>query len=347
MALAAESSCAFKAAGGLRIFGPTLPPHGSNRTKEFARIMAKYHYSDGGYRHGVCRCRWMRGFASLPAVFEVRRAGGRQGRSDRRDAGGGRRRTERHAARRQVRRRQGRGRDFHGTRNFRSCVSCRAARVWPMALAQDHKRAFDGDKGPNTGGMGAYSPLPFVTAEDERYALEKILAADGRRDGRRRVSVRRGAVRRSDEDSAGDQGDRVQRSFRRSRNRGRAAAPERAISSISSALWPMERIRGSNGMISRRWASYWRRRAIPAPMRRDTRSRDSTGRKRAVYHMGTKSDGGRILTAGGRVLFVVGKGATLVEARANALKDVAQIGCDNLFTGPISDTGHLNNSWKI
>ena len=47
-------------------------------------------------------------------------------------------------------------------------------KVWPMALAQDHKRAFDGDKGPNTGGMGAYSPLPFVTAEDERDALERF-----------------------------------------------------------------------------------------------------------------------------------------------------------------------------
>ena len=48
-------------------------------------------------------------------------------------------------------------------------------KVWPMVLAQDHKRAYDGDEGPNTGGMGAYSPLPFITAEDERYALEKVL----------------------------------------------------------------------------------------------------------------------------------------------------------------------------
>ena len=153
------------------------------------------------------------------------------------------------------------------------------------------------------------------------------------------LSVRRGAVRRSDEDSAGDQGDRVQRSFRRSRNRGRAAAPEERYRRYLLRRGRRQRIRSSNGMISRRWASYWRRRAIPAPMRRDTRSRGSTGSEGAVYHMGTKADGGRILTAGGRVLFVVGKGATLAEAHANALRDVAH--ASNATTSSIStDIGH-------
>jgi phosphoribosylamine--glycine ligase len=55
----------------------------------------------------------------------------------------------------------------------------------PLATSQDHKRALDGDLGPNTGGMGVYSPVPFVTDEEldqmvetERRVLEQ-LAADG------------------------------------------------------------------------------------------------------------------------------------------------------------------------
>jgi phosphoribosylamine--glycine ligase len=47
--------------------------------------------------------------------------------------------------------------------------------IIPMVSAQDHKRILDGDKGPNTGGMGAYSPAPVVTPELEKEILEKIL----------------------------------------------------------------------------------------------------------------------------------------------------------------------------
>ena len=54
--------------------------------------------------------------------------------------------------------------------------------------------------------------------------------------------------------------------------------------------------------------------------------------------MGTRADGDRILTAGGRVLFVVGTGKNLAEARKNALDGVARIDCDNLFHR--TDIGH-------
>jgi len=47
--------------------------------------------------------------------------------------------------------------------------------VYPMVIAQDHKRAFDGDRGPNTGGMGAYSPVPQIDDLVTRQAVKEIL----------------------------------------------------------------------------------------------------------------------------------------------------------------------------
>ncbi len=60
--------------------------------------------------------------------------------------------------------------------------------VLPMPSCQDHKAVYDGDRGPNTGGMGAYSPAPVVTPEIHRRVMEEIMnpvvqamAAEGRR----------------------------------------------------------------------------------------------------------------------------------------------------------------------
>jgi phosphoribosylamine---glycine ligase len=47
--------------------------------------------------------------------------------------------------------------------------------IVPMVSSQDHKRIFDGDKGPNTGGMGAYSPAPVVTGNLEKTVIEKVM----------------------------------------------------------------------------------------------------------------------------------------------------------------------------
>ena len=54
-------------------------------------------------------------------------------------------------------------------------VLCDGKTLLPLGSAQDHKRAFDGDTGPNTGGMGAYSPSPILTKGLERKILSKII----------------------------------------------------------------------------------------------------------------------------------------------------------------------------
>lgn len=54
-------------------------------------------------------------------------------------------------------------------------VLCDGDNALPLAAAQDHKRAYDGDKGPNTGGMGAYSPAPVFTDEVRERTMSEII----------------------------------------------------------------------------------------------------------------------------------------------------------------------------
>ena len=70
--------------------------------------------------------------------------------------------------------------------SFIALVGVGSGQVLPMATSQDHKARDEGDKGPNTGGMGAYSPAPVVTAEVEQRIMSQIIlptvagmAADG------------------------------------------------------------------------------------------------------------------------------------------------------------------------
>jgi phosphoribosylamine--glycine ligase len=65
--------------------------------------------------------------------------------------------------------------EFMGGEEASYFVLCDGKSCLPIGTAQDHKRAFDGDAGPNTGGMGAYSPAPVLTDEIAKAALTRII----------------------------------------------------------------------------------------------------------------------------------------------------------------------------
>ena len=65
--------------------------------------------------------------------------------------------------------------DYLEGQEFSLMSFVRGTEFWPMPIAQDHKRAWDGDKGPNTGGMGAYSPVPQIGNDVIETAINDIV----------------------------------------------------------------------------------------------------------------------------------------------------------------------------
>ena len=93
---------------------------------------------------------------------------------------------------------------------------------WPMPISQDHKRAYDGDKGPNTGGMGAYSPVPQIGQDVVDTAIETIVKPTVQAMSDEGTPFT-GILTLLDRHRGWSEGHRVQCSFWRSGNGSRAA----------------------------------------------------------------------------------------------------------------------------
>ncbi len=202
--------------------------------------------------------------------------------------------------------------------------------VWPMVLAQDHKRAYDGDEGPNTGGMGAYSPLPFITPEDERFALERIMqptAAAMVAEGTPFTGVLYGGLMKT------PQGIKVIEFNARFGDPETEVVLPRLASDIVDIFCAV----ADGGDATLRWHDcatlgiVLATEGYPNAYEKGFEIKGLDAIEGTVYHMGTRADGDRVLTAGGRVLFVLGRGENLAEARAAALRDVERIDCGHLF----------------
>ena len=203
--------------------------------------------------------------------------------------------------------------------------------VYPMTLSQDHKRAYEGDKGPNTGGMGAYSPVPIISDEDLAFSLEHVMkptAAAMVAEGSPFTGVLYGGLMKT------PQGPKViEFNCRFGDPETEVVLPrlESDIYDIFSAVadhTPMPEIKWKEEvtmgfvMASKGYpGDYEKGYEIDIPA--DINAR--------VYHMGTSFKDGKFYTSGGRVLMVVGFGADLQEAHDKALAAVESIKCDNLF----------------
>ena len=203
-------------------------------------------------------------------------------------------------------------------------------KVYPMEVAQDHKRAFDGDKGPNTGGMGAYSPLPFITKEDIDWAYDYIMCATANAliaEGCAFRGVLYGGLMKTPngikviEFNARFGDPETEVVLPRLKSDAVELFMAVACGEEPKAEWSDKATLGIV-LASKGYPGGYDKGAVI----RGTEYVESK-----IYHMGTALKDGELVTAGGRVMIVVSEAETLEEALHRACHDVDKIECDNLF----------------
>jgi phosphoribosylamine--glycine ligase len=208
-------------------------------------------------------------------------------------------------------------------------VMCDGARVLPLATSQDHKRLRDGDAGPNTGGMGAYSPAPVVTPKIHARVMREIVqpALHGMaKDGTPYVGFLYAGLMI---DTAGNP-----RTLEFNCRLGDPETQPILLRLKSDLLELIEHALA--GSLDRAEADWDRRAALgvvlaAAGYPEEPRKGDAIeGLPKAaedcrVFHAGTRLEKGRVLTNGGRVLCVTALGDSIRMARTRAYAAVERI----------------------
>lgn len=202
--------------------------------------------------------------------------------------------------------------------------------VYPMPVAQDHKRAFDGDEGPNTGGMGAYTELPFITEEDLEYAMNKIMrptAAAMVEEGCSFCGVLYGGLMKT------KNGIKVIEFNARFGDPETEVILPRMTSDICQVFCDVAD--GKQPTIT--WNDMatlgivLASKGYPGSYEKGYIIEGTEEVDGSIYHMGTALKDGKYVTSGGRVMIVVCQAPTLREAQQKAAAEVAKIKCENLF----------------
>ncbi|MBX3215367.1 MAG: phosphoribosylamine--glycine ligase [Labilithrix sp.] len=208
-------------------------------------------------------------------------------------------------------------------------VVCDGTRAIPLAAAQDHKRVFDGDRGPNTGGMGAYAPAPIVTPAVTAEVMSAVVAPTLRAMAEAGAPFR-GVLFVGLMIDAGES--------RVLEFNVRFGDPETTVLvPMLDGDWFSLLDGAARGDLSGFEARTRPGAALAVVMASERYPASSaTGDPiegldaelppgTCVYHAGTKRDGDATVTAGGRVLTVGARAATLADARDAAYAAVARI----------------------
>jgi phosphoribosylamine---glycine ligase len=212
---------------------------------------------------------------------------------------------------------------------------CDGERAVPLAPAQDYKRIFDGDEGPNTGGMGSYSPVPGIEAEHARALALRVhqpIVDELRRRGTPFHGVLYAGLMMS------ESGPKVLEYNCRFGDPETQAVLPRLRSDLVDLLDRSSRPGGLAG-VEPEWSTQWAVTVVLASRGYPESSSkgdvieglDSVdGLYCEVLHAGTalRDEDGEIVTAGGRVLNVTGLGATPGEARDRAYTAAERINFD-------------------
>jgi phosphoribosylamine--glycine ligase len=209
-------------------------------------------------------------------------------------------------------------------------VLCDGEHLLPLASAQDHKRAFDGDLGPNTGGMGAYSPAPIMTPELHARIMDAIIRPTVAALRERGISYK--GVLYAGLMIGADGPKLIEYNARFGDPECQVLMP-RLKSDILPAL--LATADGTLDHFDLRWRDETALTVVMAtkgyPGAYENGSEiaglDEAGRVPGVtvFHAGTRRDGERILANGGRVLNVTALGASVSEARELAYRAIAKI----------------------
>jgi len=209
-------------------------------------------------------------------------------------------------------------------------------RAMPLGSAQDHKRIFDEDRGPNTGGMGAFAPSPLVDAALEAHVMhdivEPVIAGMANEGYPFRGFLYVGLMLTA----AGPKV--IEFNVRLGDPEAQVVLPlvdePLAPLLLAAAKGELRHDAGCRLGLDRIVGVVVASRGYPESSESDQPIAGIEEAERiprvAVYHAGTAVHGGRLVTAGGRVLTVVGRGPTFDEAIARAYDGVARIRFDGM-----------------